>query len=77
MEPEKFFFLAVWAEMKSETLSPEKCRSKGVGKYTEVMRRRMPENGAGPCVAMARQAVQLLESHCRLCGRCKIMPHPE
>jgi hypothetical protein len=69
-------FLAVflaWARVQPEILGPKKCRKRGVGAVLSELRAELPGNGIGPRTEARREAVQILESHCRLCGRCSIM----
>jgi len=63
--------LAMAASMP-HTLGPKRCGKEGVGAWIKALRAELPGNGVGPYVAARREAVQLLESHCRLCGRCKV-----
>lgn len=62
--------LLAWSQLQAEELGHKKCARKGVGGLTRKLREQM-DNGA--TVLYGREtvrAIQLLESYCRLCGRC-------
>lgn len=65
--------LIAWASVQADALGHKKCRKIGVGAVIRKLREGIPENGVGPYVSERREAAQLLESQCRICGRCKEM----
>jgi hypothetical protein len=54
-----------------KSIGPKKCGKYGVGEVLRELRAELPGNGLGPYVAARREAVQILESHCRMCRRCR------
>jgi hypothetical protein len=60
------------ASVLPRVIGPKKCGKHGVGEIIRELRAELPGNGVGPYVVARREAVQLLESHCRQCGRCKM-----
>jgi hypothetical protein len=59
-----------WCALQAEEMGHRKCARKGVGGLTRKLRAQMD---SGATVIYGREtlrAVQLLESFCRLCGKC-------
>lgn len=65
--------LIAWAHVQARTLGHKQCRRAGVGALVRELRDEIPLNGHGPLIGARRDAAQLLESHCRLCGKCREM----
>lgn len=65
--------LIAWAQVQADILGHKQCRKVGVGAVIRKLREGLPENGVGSMIAERRGAALLLESHCRLCGRCREM----
>lgn len=63
--------LIAWASVQAETLGRKKCAKTGVGALIRKLKEGIPENGSGRVVGERREAAQLLESHCRVCGKCR------
>ena len=63
--------LVAIAGVLHRAVGAKKCGKYGVGEVIRTLRAELPGNGVGPFVSARREAVQLLESHCRLCGQCK------
>jgi hypothetical protein len=63
--------LLAWAELQAEQMGQKKCARKGVGGMIRKLRGHLES----PAVELYRRdtlrSVQLLESHCRLCGKCR------
>lgn len=73
MEEKYRVFVAVllaWARLQPELLGPKKCRRKGVGALLRELRHDAPDFTLGPYIEARREGAQILESHCRICGRC-------
>jgi hypothetical protein len=62
--------MLAWARLQPRALGRKDCKKFGVGGLIRELRRELPENGVGPAMAARREAIQLLECHCRLCGKC-------
>lgn len=62
--------LLSWAQLQSETMGARKCARKGVGGLIRVMREHLQSAAVELYRRDTVRAVQLLESHCRLCGKC-------
>lgn len=60
-----------WIRLQPKLLGRKQCAKVGVGGMIRELRAMVPENGTGAYVAKARQDLQLLESSCRVCGRCR------
>lgn len=65
--------LIAWASVQADVLGHKECRKNGVGAVIRKLREGLPENALGPTASGRREAAQFLESHCRLCGRCREM----
>jgi hypothetical protein len=63
--------LLAMARVLHRAVGPKKCGKYGVGAMVRELRAELPGNGVGPLVGARREAVQLLESNCRLCGACR------
>ena len=64
--------LVATASVLHKAIGAKKCGKYGVGEVLRELRAELPGNGVGPYVSARREAVQLLESHCRLCRACKL-----
>ena len=64
--------LIAMASVLPRVAGAKKCGKHGVGAIIRELRAELPGNGVGPYVAARREAVQILESHCRQCGLCKM-----
>ena len=77
MEPGLFLpVLIAWAQVQSEVMGRKECRKNGVGAIIRKLRGALPANGVGPLFVERLEAAQILESNCRLCGKCKEMRGP-
>src|ERR1044071_394054 len=59
-----------WAHVTAKAMGRKHCRKEGVGAILRELKSGIPENGTGPHVSERRQAAQIVESNCRLCGKC-------
>lgn len=75
MEQQQIFVpvLLAWAQVQAEILGHKKCRKTGIGALIRKLREGLSENVVGPTAAARREGAQLLESHCRVCGKCREM----
>ena len=64
--------LIALAQALPRVIGAKKCGKHGVGEIIRELRAELPGNGVGPYAGARREAVQILESHCRQCGRCKM-----
>ena len=64
--------LVATAGVLHKAIGAKKCGKYGVGEVIRELRAELPGNGLGPYVSARREAVQILESHCRMCRRCKM-----
>lgn len=62
--------LLAWANLQADTMPAKKCAKKGVGGMIHWLRVQLNAGVPGIYGRDALRATQLLESHCRLCGRC-------
>lgn len=62
--------LLAWAALQAEVLGPKKCKRKGVGGVLRHLRAQIDTGLPTVYGASARQAAQLLQSHCLFCGKC-------
>ena len=64
--------LLATARMLPRAIGAKKCGKVGVGEIIRELRAELPGNCVGPYAGARRETIQLLESHCRACGRCKV-----
>src|SRR5258706_1527236 len=60
-----------WMRLQPKLLGRKRCRKVGVGGMIRELRSMVPENGTGEYVSEARRDLHLLESACKLCGKCR------
>lgn len=64
--------LVAIAGVLHKAIGAKKCGKYGVGEVLRELRAELPGNGVGPYASARRDAVQIVESHCRMCRRCKL-----
>lgn len=62
--------LMAWSRLQADEMGHRKCARKGVGGLTRKLRAQMDDGATVMYGRDTLRAVQLLESFCRLCGRC-------
>lgn len=62
--------LIAWAQVQAETMGARKCSKKGVGALIRKLRGNLDTGAPEIYGRSTERAAQLLEGHCRLCGKC-------
>ena len=60
------------AQVLPRVIGAKECGKHGVGEIIRELGAELPGNLVGPYAGARREAVQILQSHCRQCGRCKM-----